>query len=54
VIWAEVERSYPATVLVEEDLSLLTNHFSRFTVESQGFEHEIEVGEAARVGVANV
>ena len=54
VIWAEVGRSYPATGLLEDHLSPLTNHFSPLTLGSHGFEHEIEVGDAARVGVANV
>ena len=54
VIWAEVGRNYPATGLEEDHLSLITSHLSPLTLESHGFEHEIEVGEAARVGVANV
>jgi len=29
VIWAEVGRSYPATGLMKDHLSPLTNHFSR-------------------------
>jgi hypothetical protein len=47
VIWAEVGRSYPATGLLED-------HLSPLTLGSRSIEHEIEVGDAARVGVANV
>ena len=54
VIWAESGRSYSATGLVEDYLSPLTSHFSPLTLESRSLEHEIEISETARVGVANV